>query len=1763
MKRSFSRRMLGVLLALVMVIGMIPATTLTVHAGHRCPDCDDWIDGSPYCEDCYECAECCKLCLECGKCSDCSGWEICDQNCGDDDICVDCALDKGYHCPDCYDCYLETQVWCDECGLCSNCADNCYDCSIFLGKSGICVDCALEEGTHCPDCGGCYGPVQWCQVCGLCEDCSPICEGCTEEVGEYICEACAIDAGLHCPDCNGCYDESNWEYCSECGICANCVEYCDTYDLCLNCAVEQGYHCPSCDGCCENEPICASCGDACRECADDFCESCGLCSNCVQVCPSCGACSECAEICPNCGEYCSDCEDICDDCEFCLVCCADIAAFEGCDCGDWVCVESGDWQEHFDEEHIYTAEDGHSARPVKSWSWDENWHWQKCTYCDDSDHYSNRFAHTYDKRGMCTVCCYAKNTNIQILQQPEDVTHVKVQSPYEDHDGSNIAHFSVKAVGKTELTYTWYRRYYTGPGQWDYVPLTDPSYGECYEGPDLYVLASTDACYNEEYFMCIIVDEEGNQARTVEVMLKAQHNYQYFKYYQGDYPSDPYETAGRAPNYHNLQCVGEGCEKTVSVRPHEDENEDDECDICRREMPAILITQQPKTDRNVMVTSSDEDPLESNYAKYSVRAEGSSDLTYTWCRRVYTSPGVFHYEPLKNPRDGEVFDGPDARILAPEDACTNTYIYRCIITDEEGNTAETIDVVLEAKHNYQYYKYYQSQTGKYEEARRGEVYHIGVCVGNDCGKVSRMCGHVDEDKDFQCDTCYYINYIDELTLDYVQPLPGNTPDYNMTVDISACYIRGNGIDYSYRRWYESDNGVDGWRLMSPTDTFIGGKYYKMEVDVATISGREFSTYTYPTTTHTVWLWTGNRRGALIQTGNLSHKNYATLTLDSENPIYCQPEQINVITIEGLDEPITGQKPDYTVTLDGSGYRLDSGSTLYRKNGVMWKQNGESDAMHIDSKFIAGENYTCYITLVAEENYAFDSNIIATINGLEVTCELFNDNKTAVISYEYIQIPPARIKEVNLTDVTLPWEGAEVDWNVTLDSDLYYVDEFSWSDLTLNEAHYGEFQEGHRYMLGMMLVNEVVGGMFQCEFDENVIVTVNGLPATVIAVKYDGWTGSYVYFEVLCPPTGETVELVSQPKSVEVDKGKTATVIVGATGTNLTYTWYYKNKGSSNFSKATSYTGSSYSVEMNESSDGRQVYCVVTDGNGNQVTTNVATLAMVHNYTKQTTKATLTKNGSIVYTCTGCGDTGSTQIIARPTTFTLSTVNYTYNGQAKKPAVTVKDANGKTLVNGTDYTVTYPSGRTALGSYNVTVTMKGNYSGTKTLTFNINLAVPTVTATNAANGVKITWNKIAGAANYRVYKSVYTNGAWSSWTAIKTGVTGTTYTDTTVKSGHNVKYTVRAFNGNYSSTYKASNSIKFLAAPTVKAANAANGVKITWNAVGSAKTYTVYKSIYSNGAWGGWTKIKTGVTGTTYTDTTVKSGHNVKYTVRAVNGNFSSYFTSSNSIKFLATPKVTAANATNGVKLTWNAVGSAKTYTVYKSTYSGGKWSGWTKIKTGVTGTTYTDTTVKSGHNVKYTVRAVNGSFASYFTSSNSIKFLATPTVTAANATNGVKLTWNAVGSAKTYTVYKSTYSGGKWSGWTKIKTGVTGTTYTDTTVKSNANVRYTVRAVNGNFASYFKASNSIKFLAAPAVKVAKVTNGIKATWGKITGATGYIVYRRTYTSGKWSGWTAIKTTTALNFTDTTAKAGVTYQYTVRAYNGDFKSSFTNSSSIKR
>ena len=103
--------------------------------------------------------------------------------------------------------------------------------------------------------------------------------------------------------------------------------------------------------------------------------------------------------------------------------------------------------------------------------------------------------------------------------------------------------------------------------------------------------------------------------------------------------------------------------------------------------------------------------------------------------------------------------------------------------------------------------------------------------------------------------------------------------------------------------------------------------------------------------------------------------------------------------------------------------------------------------------------------------------------------------------------------------------------------------------------------------------------------------------------------------------------------------------------------------------------------------------------------------------------------------------------------TLSTSTYAYDGKAKKPGVTVK-LNGKTLKNGTDYTVSY-SNNTKVGTAKVTITGKGNYTGSISKTYSIKNDFKKATisgiSTKAFTGKAIT-QKITVKANGKTLKS---------------------------------------------------------------------------------------------------------------------------------------------------------------------------------------------------------------------------------------------------------------------------------------------------------------------------------------------------------------------------------------------------------------------------
>lgn len=147
-------------------------------------------------------------------------------------------------------------------------------------------------------------------------------------------------------------------------------------------------------------------------------------------------------------------------------------------------------------------------------------------------------------------------------------------------------------------------------------------------------------------------------------------------------------------------------------------------------------------------------------------------------------------------------------------------------------------------------------------------------------------------------------------------------------------------------------------------------------------------------------------------------------------------------------------------------------------------------------------------------------------------------------------------------------------------------------------------------------------------------------------------------------------------------------------------------------------------------------------------------AMTHILIKIEAKAaTPTADGNNeYYICSACDKvykdmrkevetTVADETISKPTEFALSATAYTYDGGIKKPTVTVKDSAGKTLVKDTDYTLTYESGRKNVGKYSVKITLKGKYSGTKTLYFTIKPAKTALTSLTATSkGFTAKWSK---------------------------------------------------------------------------------------------------------------------------------------------------------------------------------------------------------------------------------------------------------------------------------------------------------------------------------------------------------------------------------------------------------------------------------------
>ena len=166
--------------------------------------------------------------------------------------------------------------------------------------------------------------------------------------------------------------------------------------------------------------------------------------------------------------------------------------------------------------------------------------------------------------------------------------------------------------------------------------------------------------------------------------------------------------------------------------------------------------------------------------------------------------------------------------------------------------------------------------------------------------------------------------------------------------------------------------------------------------------------------------------------------------------------------------------------------------------------------------------------------------------------------------------------------------------------------------------------------------------------------------------------------------------------------------------------------------------------------------------------------------------------------------------------------------------------------------------------------------------------------------------------------------------------------------------------------------------------------------------------------------------------------------------------------------------------------------------------------------------------------------------------LSKPTVKASSSSyNSNKLSWNKVTGSSGYEVLRATSKTGTYKSVKTITSGST-VSYTDTKLATGKTYYYKVRAYRTVdkkkvYSSYSSVVSAKPVLKTPSVKLTSGSKKATIKWEKISGASGYEVYRATSKSGKYSKIKTITKNSTVSYVNSSLTKNKTYYYKVRAY----------------
>ncbi len=418
-------------------------------------------------------------------------------------------------------------------------------------------------------------------------------------------------------------------------------------------------------------------------------------------------------------------------------------------------------------------------------------------------------------------------------------------------------------------------------------------------------------------------------------------------------------------------------------------------------------------------------------------------------------------------------------------------------------------------------------------------------------------------------------------------------------------------------------------------------------------------------------------------------------------------------------------------------------------------------------------------------------------------------------------------------------------------------------------------------------------------------------------------------------------------------------------------------------------------------------------------------------------------------------------------------------------------------------------------------------------------------------VDLAWSAITGAARYEIHRGV------GSTLSLLATTTSTSYADTAAAVGTVYTYAIRAVGpdgtgpGVFSTRvtgFRASGSAPTAVMATDGASTA--GVKVDWTYGSGATGFRILRSI-GNGAP---TVVgSTSASARTFTDTSATPGTIYNYQVRAVLGSTGDGLpsTANAGYRALSAPGgVRASDETSpdDVEVTWSAVAGARGYRIYRAEGSG------TPTQVGTTTSServFRDTTAGVRRQYSYSVRAVGQSGTALGAASaadGGMRALGVPANVRASdgsSSSQIVITWTAPEGAGRYGVFRSLGSGAA----TQVATVAT-TRFVDTGVTPGVIYRYQVRAMEatGTFQTAASTADS-GWRALPAPTGVAASDGtsssrVTVTWNAVAGARGYRVFRAAGSATPTQ--VGVAGSSPLSFDDTSAVAGTSYTYTVKA-----------------